>query len=377
MAEIDGSSSDPLRTADLLGLARQWEPNVTERALESWRYKGLLPHPHRLRGGGRAPVWAYPSHAGPQLTTLMRLRTQTRDEDELRAGLWLAGFPIDPESVINAFQRVLHTSLAALEKEIAKAEQAGLDRDTAIESLGRTTARKRGGRRLLRQRTDVHLADREAAFGTLLCLGLGDASIVKELDNRASTIERIIGLDRARTFRPAGVEPWLSGPAVDGFLGFLEFGSLPKLVESLASATVEELFAARPQAQSLLTGIEAFCRLADALLGRRNVSGMGALADLAQDPTAGAFVTMFVVAARRTPELAPGLEQVCAALDQFLPIGAQFQEWAALSVDERAASLPGLASMKWSEQRGIERALEAFTRTDTPPPNVNCEAPSE
>ena len=82
-----GSSGDRLGTADLLAVAQGIEPGTSERTLEFWRHRDLLPHAERTGQQGTRPVWTYPSDAADQLRALLRLRRATKDPDLLRAAL--------------------------------------------------------------------------------------------------------------------------------------------------------------------------------------------------------------------------------------------------------------------------------------------------
>jgi hypothetical protein len=308
----------------------------------------------------------YPDDALRQLEALLRFRQQTKTEDLLRVGLWLEGYPIVPETLSAALRRIITSGVAALEAELSQMEATGRTRAEAIEDVGRKAARLRGRRRFLSQSRGGRLAERERAFVAVMRLGLGDESIVRELDELGPVVERVLGLDRARKFRAGGVGPWLSGPAGEGLAGVVEFASLPRLLEVMESVTVEELQTARARVWTLLQGISFVCRLADAFSGRRNVTGMGAMAEAAGDLTTRALLTAFVVKAQRSPELASGLEKVCTALDQFLTIGERFRWMASLSAEEQIVQLPGRAGLDWGQQRRLERTLDAFRDQDPP-----------
>jgi hypothetical protein len=355
-----GSSTGPVRTAELLALAREWEPAVTDRALESWRHRGLIPHPHRVAGPGRGPGWEYPDHALPQLQALMRLRRQTKSTDLLLVGLWLEGFPITPKTVLVATTRALGSIAATVESELAAAESVGRTRREAIEAAGRTAAGLRGEHRPLPGYGRQTLAERRRALVTVFRIGLGDESVLETLDDEAAAVERTLGLDRGRRYRPEGVGPWLDGPAGEGLAALLQFGSIPRLIEVLRSATADEVEAVRMPARTLTAGLAAFCLLADAFSGQVNVTGMGAFAAAVKDPTAMVFLVAFLIAARRSPELGPGLQQVCEALERYLPMSDELRAIASLPAGERRTRLPGLANLEWPEERKIARIIEAL-----------------
>src|SRR5262249_14762097 len=125
------------------------------------------------------------------------------------------------------------------------------------------------------------LKDRAQAFEALFHIGLGPEFPPAQIDDgTAAAVERVMGIDQGRRYRPDGVEPWLTGPPSEGIMGLQQLGSLPRLIEALESATDPELEQAGIFARTVLTGISAFSQIADAFAGYRNASGFAAIEGL-------------------------------------------------------------------------------------------------
>lgn len=364
MATSDGSTSDRLRTSELLAIAAAVDPSVTERTLEFWRHQGLLPRPHRSGQNGKRPIWTYPPETADQLAMLLRLREQTRDPNAMRATLWYDGYDVQTARVRDSISTYLRELLDSFEKELAKHRPDGVDdtdaRWQAIERVAGVLAGKRGKGfpRLGRQA----LAERTRGIALTLGLLLGDETAVGHLEADGAAAERLIGVDRGRRFRPNGVAPWLDGPPEEGLASFANMGSLNRLIAVVDQASDADLEIARTFARTLLDGISAFSRIADAFVGRDNASGMAGMRVFEGDPNAALVVVPLVLSILTSPELAENLGQVLSAIQRnVLPVEQRARELAALSKEEQAERLKNLAELPFVEQVHIKRLLADYS----------------
>src|ERR1035437_9037770 len=357
MPYSDGSTSDRLRSSQLLALAGEIDPAATERTLEHWRHQGLLPHPERSGQDGKKPIWTYPPETAEQLRALLHWRSQTKDPNVLRTALWYDGYPVETARVRKSIRTHLIDLLATFEKDITK-RQSGVPEDPAArwhasQAVARVLARKRGKRfpHLGRQALD----ERTAAIALMLGLLLNDEMAMRQLEADSPAVERLIGVDRGRRCRPAGAGPWLDGPPEEGLSSFVQIGSLARLITVTDSSTDRELEVARDLARTLLGGVSAFSRIADAVVGRDNASGMAGMRVLDGDPLAAMVIVPFVLSILSSAELAQNLGQVLGAIQSsVLPLEQQAKELAALSEEERSERLKNLSELPFIEQVRIK-----------------------
>jgi hypothetical protein len=331
--------------------------------LELWRYKGLLPHAERTGQNGTQPTWTYPAEVTGQLHALLRLRATSKDPNVLCAALWFDGYSVETSRARSAMLAYLRRMLDDIEKTFARLCKPGDDpseaRWAAIEGLARRFAGKRGknAMRLNRQSLD----DRSRAFALIIGLGLDTPGATARLRSDAPALERAMGIDKGRHYRPDGVEPWVSGPPEEGLARFHEVGSLPRLISVMESATDSELDEARATTRTALDGVALFSQMADAFAGYSNASGMAAMTLLHDDPVLRVMMIAFVVSVRRTPALSSNLDALGAALTQsVIPPASKLQALAAMSTEERAAKLSNFNDLSWSERRALIRAIETF-----------------
>ena len=350
--------TDRLTTADLL--AAFDDPAVTARTLKFWRHRGLLPKAQRTGQQGKRPEWTYPAEAGDQLGALLQLRTKTKDPDLARVGLFFEGFPIETRLVRASIGAVLETALASMVKEVDKRRSPGAAGDEAnweaLEQIARVLAGKRGAN-APRAMAGNAARIRERAMALTLGLVLGDEGSTARLEQDARHVERMIGLDRGRRPR-GGLPPWLDGPAGEGLEAFSHYGSLPALIETMRTATDDELTASRALARIMLDGITAFTRIADSVAGSDNASGFGAIAVFRGEPMAAVWLLAFVIAAGRSSTLNEGLRSAVDSLSQHvLPVDAHARELAALDPGELQDRLPELERLPFVEQVRIKRLI--------------------
>jgi hypothetical protein len=364
MDGASGSSSDRTSTGELLRLAQATEPSVTERMLELWRHQDLLPKAERTGQDGARPVWTYPGEAVGQLQALLRLRTATKDPNLLRSGLWFEGYPVPTARALASMIAVLRKVQANVDKELTKrAAPQGSDleqgRSRALADVAHDLAARRG--RGLPRFGRQSLEDRARGLEALFRLGMGEEPAPAQLDDQtAAAVERVMGVDQARRYRPLGVEPWLTGPRAEGLATFQQFGSLPRLIEALESADEQEFEQARPFARTILTGVAAFSQLADAFAGYSNASGLAAFEALKDEPLISVMAIAFVISVMRFSEMAINMQDVNAALvGSILPAEAQARRLAAMPEAEREARI---SKLPWPEQRRIRRLIGTFEK---------------
>jgi len=330
--------------------------------LELWRHQGLLPKAERTGQDGTRPVWTYPAEAAGQLQVLLRLRAATKDPNLLRSALWFEGHPVPTSRARQSMITVLRKIQADVDKELARRSAArGLDpvqgRSQALAEVARDLASRRstGLPRFRRQR----LEDRTRGFEALFRLGLGEEPSPGQLDDHtAASVERVMGIDQARRYRPGGTQPWLTGPPAEGLAAFQQIGSLPRLIEALDSADEQEVEEARSLARAVLTGIAVFSRIADAFAGYRNASGLAAAEALKDEPMIRVMATAWVISATRLREAAANIQDVSATLTgTILPIEADARKLAAMPEADRETRI---SKLSWPEQRRIRRLISTF-----------------
>ncbi len=364
MATSDGSTSDRLQTAQLVALVAETDSPVTERTLEFWRYQGLLPHPERTGQDGKRPVWTYAPETVDQLRALLHCRQQTKDPNVLRAALWYDGFPVLRACVRSSISAYLRQLQDICEKELTKRQSGPADdpeaRWQAIQAVAGVLARRRskGFPRLNRQALD----ERTAGIALTLGLLLGDEAAMRHLEADAPAVERLIGIDRGRRYKPGGAGPWLDGPPEEGLASFATMGSLDRLLAMVEGASDEKLEIARTLARTLLGGIAAFSKISDAFEGRDNASGMAGMRVFDDDPHAALVSVPLVLSILSSTEMAQNLGQIFTAIQSnVLPIKEQARELAAMSEGERAARLKNLPELPFVEQVRIKRLVAEFS----------------
>jgi len=363
MVTSNGSTSDDLETAQLIALASKIGSPVTERTLEFWRHQGLLPHPERTGHRGKRPVWTYRPETADQLRALLDLRRHIRDPNVLRAALWYDGYQIETARVRISMSKYLQQLRDDFERELDKQKETGDDpaaRWLAIQAVARVLAGRRTKElpRLNRQA----LSQRSSGIALSLGLLFGNEEAMRHLEADAPAVERLIGLDRGRRFRPSGVEPWLVAPPEEGLASFAQVGSIERLITVVIDATDQELQVARNLARTFLGGITAFSRIADAIEGRDNASGMAGIRVFENDPHASLIVVPLFLSILSSSELAQNLGQVIEALQKnVLPVELRARELAAMSEEERNGQLQNLTHLPFMEQIRIKRLLDEFS----------------
>lgn len=185
------------------------------RLLESWRARGLLPHPIRVGKDGKRTIWAYPTRTDQQLLALLRWRQKTRNSlDAVKAALWAEGFDIPLADARTSMLNVLENIEKALVAELAKFTPDGVDPRTldehpktfrmAITAWADEVARMRSRSPIPRDLSaSMTLPQRTRAMAYWLSFAAG----VTPDPSDAHYLELLFGIRRGRAAPLAGVLP--------------------------------------------------------------------------------------------------------------------------------------------------------------------------
>jgi hypothetical protein len=346
-------------------MAQQVEARTTGRTLEHWRSQDLLPKLVRGEQQGLRPTWTYPDIAGAQLKALMTLRQRTRNPNVLRCALWFTGYFVPTARVRKSATEFLSNLLGEFNAAVAARMDHAVTPDDArwdvVDTVARTIAGKRN-REVPRQGRQK-LADRHSGMALAIGLVLGVEGAAERIPLDALHAERMMGLDRARRFKPDGVEPWLSGPAGEGLATFARTANLNQMIELLTSSSDDEFEEARSAGRAMVESIAAFSKLADALAGRPNVSGMAGVATLLDDPFLGIMMPPFVLSIRTVPEDGRLLDRTLEAISGAVaPIQTAVSEFDALPTEVREERMRNIRLMPFAQSLQARRILEEFSQ---------------
>ncbi|MGH2869450.1 MAG: hypothetical protein ACRDNK_18045 [Solirubrobacteraceae bacterium] len=164
-------------------------------------------------------------------------------------------------------------------------------------------------------------------------------------DDADRLFERALGLERGRTDRLAGAEPWLtSDPGLD--LAILSQLLGPLSIHELAESNDAELDIARGEIQSLIAVVSAVAPLLERLHGR-GAFGLGLTGRLfgARHPRSQALILLGWLALRTNESLRAGLEDIIAIAPRA---AATVQLYGVIS--QLRAEVPALASVLSDER---------------------------
>jgi hypothetical protein len=332
---------------------------VSARLLALFRSQGLIPHPQRAGYQGRAPVWLYPPGTDQQLVALLEHRIRTRDPDLLRVLLWLDGFIIPTGDVRRALTSHLLQMSEAMEQAIsAEAGRLGLDpadaaaRNRAVSALAGLMAAKRGTSPIPRH---GRVPARERAEGVeLLIRSLGLGEQVEGTPTQGQAVERTLAITPGRRRSGASGQPWLTGPAEEIF-GAAGMVSVPRLLESVASAADEELEAARRSVIALVRFLPLATRMMDVLSGRDNTIGLSALEQVTGHPE----VVMWLLPAVVSMAKAGWTENLSAVTDALQPFPELAARTRALIEMPAATVEKNLENKPENERHRAKRIIDA------------------
>ena len=137
------------------------------------------------------------------------------------------------------------------------------------------------------------------------------------------------------------------------------------MIAVMESATDEDLQSARRLGVTFLGGISAFSRMADAMVGRHNASGMAGMALFAGDRPDAFLIVPLMVSLLKTSEHAMNLRQMADILEgNVLPVEARIREIAALPNAEQSEKLKHLDKLPFIDQLGLKRLLNDLKPED-------------
>jgi TetR/AcrR family transcriptional regulator, regulator of biofilm formation and stress response len=249
--------ADWLDTDSLLAAARAAGGEVTDRQLELWRYKNLMPRPVRAEGQGR---WLYPPGADRRLVRLVALRASIRSLELIRVVLWLDGFAVGTGEVREAIAEALRRLVEAVEPG---------DGEGSIEGLAAALAATRG--RALLANGGMSREERTRAYGLLLAAAFGDPEELEARRDDEPLLARLFGEgDSAAGALASGAAPALPLPRP---------ADLPTTVEAASDAELE-------LARRVVRATTVWWPLMLSLAGRERPEG-AALSGLARETAEG------------------------------------------------------------------------------------------
>lgn len=164
-----------------------------------------------------------------------------------------------------------------------------------------------------------------------------------------------------------GSLPWLDDPASEGLEVFAEFGSLPALIETVESASDEDLVASRSLARITLDGVAALSRIADSFAGTDNAVGLAAVEAFRDSPFTAVWLPSFIIAAGRSATLGESVREVAGNLSKkILPLDQRARDFAALPDDQPQERLPGLSKLPFAEQARLKRLIIEYRKAVGP-----------
>lgn len=356
-----------LTSAQLLEYAEAAGFAVSERKLEDWRYRGLLPRPERAGNRGRTPRWLYPPETADQLVALCRWRQKTKDLEAIRVGLWVEGFAVEDQAVRDAIVDVLSGMREKVEEALSTGQGEQSSPDEALAELTYRAAGTHGdkpGPRTVRMRR----ADRATGLAFLFRLFMGH-DLEQHLPD-AKFAEQAMGISAGR--RGAPPYRWLDGPPEE-LANLAPLISLPALIEAARTATTDELARARKLARAFVQGLPLVALFAEAVLGPR-AGGLAAAKNLSDTgPELFCMLVPCLASAGRSG-YSENLDTLEAALGAVTDLGTTVADLGSISAEERegrikAASAEERPTVRRALTLAQERQTKAqLTRRAKPPP---------
>jgi hypothetical protein len=325
--------------------------------LQSWVAKRLVPAPRRAGRTG----WV---HAEPDVAYVVaacRLRTTVRSLDARRVHLWLDGFDQRPEDVRASLVTIMKRIDSALRREVdGTLARLGMSADdpgassAVCAALAGALASKRGKNALPRFARQP-LRGRVTGIEYLLRLFIfGEAN--QDAETEAKAAEKVMGVSAGRR-RLRGIGPWLTGPA-SVMASAARVMSLPALVAAAATATDDELTAAREAVHSL-RAFPKIVRLLAAWTNEDNPVGWGGLRLLPSDETVLPLLLLAVLSLRRA--MPDNVQAVVGALDDVVhDAGPHVDELLHLSDSDFAARTKNVSA---ADAAALTRVRDEFRRT--------------
>jgi hypothetical protein len=349
----------PLTSVRLREIAAEAGYSVSDRRLEDWRHRDLLPKPTRQGNVGPTPLWVYPAGADEQLLDACRYRAHTRDLEAIKVALWFDGHPINTDAVLASLQSVLRRVQGEFEEALTEeatrlgGDEEAPDLTAALDSLSYRAAGMKGGRPVAKtiRMTRVDRARGIAYLGRLF-LGLD----IDDHADDARLAEQAAGIAAGRT----GPDEyrWLTGPPAEEFADLRPMIALPELLVAVQAATAAELRTARRQARLFLQGLPVVARFAEALFGPR-AAGFAAARNpqLVTDPAFYCLLLAGLIAANQSG-FAANLKELEQPLAGLAAQTSQLDQLAALPPKLRERQLAMLSA---SDRIRMHRLLDLTT----------------
>lgn len=244
---------------------------VSRYQLHRWQQAGLLPQP-RQKGKGRVEGGSevfYPPGSTRQAIRVRELLKDNRSVRAVRWRLWLDGYPIPDEPILE----MLSEQLAKLERmqhavqELRERKDEELD--DAWQVVGEWARSRLGGGgtvRRIRKRTGV---EKFATFILLLSeIGTGSFTGWTDPDRDPEILATGLGLSRSTAYRNPERRKELLKNLERWTLALSPFFDPQRLREALNAATAEQLHAARREVGTLLGVLDALLLLGGVTLGQ-------------------------------------------------------------------------------------------------------------
>jgi hypothetical protein len=314
---------------ELIGVAARHGFTISQRSLELWRYRGLLPRGRR--SAGTKATWIYPRHSEAQLLRLLHWRKRTRRLDLILIALWVDGFDIPTYRARDAMVRIIDSFFSELLGELDHTD----DMSAALDRCAHKLASKRG-RGSLPRVVRMSAAERTHAVAFMLAHLLDlDEEIARRAEDRV-LLERMFGLRSGH----AGGLAALLGLDEDPIL-IPRLPSPARLREILDSAPEEELEFVRRVAHMFVVWIPLLMPSFIDQHGAKATQFLEVMRALDTGPNpefhAFAAITFLVVINTQTPSL-----DYFRQLQTFTSTAVNLELLANIPAERRAEAFKGL-----------------------------------
>ena len=379
--------SRELTADELITYAETLGQRVTRSSLTRWYRAALLPRPRQVGlGRGKGSVALYPAWAASRVVAICEVRSRC-PHDLAKLG-WLLWWDRHPYATTLG-RAYLHRRLRQWEEELAEVGAGGQITEEAQDRLSDLRDAPLTDRSLNWPRRRVGSDDFDLfAEGLLTAFTNGCDDLSDEI---CALLERGLGLDRAKSDRMIGGEPWLPED-LDVVADISRAGEIvaPSRLRAVLDTSADSaLESARDDAQAIAANLAQAGHMLRDTLGRW-AFGLGALGEFVEDGLADApGQSLLVVQLLSLRDAGYGhqidaviaareqLEQGRTALAALRAIGREFPDFAALSperigralVDPAAQDELLAAATELRQKHGpeIDRLLSA--PRDSPPPS--------
>jgi len=311
----------------LIELAKANGYQVSATQLSAWHRYGLIPKPEQVHlGRGRGTTSVYPAGTGEQLLSLCELHLDQGEKrlDYVAWRLWWEEYDVSLKPVRSFLGRVAGV-LDRTVRELVDPNTGELS-ELAWEQIEQSPTARLGkplGGVRRRVGRDLFPTVLRAMYG--VTTGTFDGLYSEDPDEAAidrRALEKGFGLERARTDRIGGNDPWLPGAWVEEALGEgAKWLGEVVWTDELAASSDEQLLQARDETRFVLALFGGFSLAFDELIGRGafGLSVLGEAIRVMGPPEQGSWLLMWAAARFRGPaELRAGLEENFAIEPEML-----------------------------------------------------------